>query len=180
MSELTVTVLRLGLLVLLWVFVLFVAGVLRTDLFGTRVVNRRPAKPKKERRGRRRAKGGGSHGYGPNAAGAPAAAAQSRPQRNPRIPTHLVLTSGPLTGTSLPLREAGVLIGRNPECALVLDDEFASGRHARIIRGQDGWYVEDLGSTNGTFLGQYRVGDPVPVETGASIRIGRTVIELRN
>ena len=40
--------------------------------------------------------------------------------------------------------------------------------------------VEDLGSTNGTFLGQYRVGDPVPVETGTSIRIGRTVIELRN
>ncbi|GAA8843805.1 FHA domain-containing protein [Helicobacter pylori] len=166
MSELTVTVLRLGLLVLLWVFVLSVASVLRTDLFGTRVVNRRPAPPKKA--GRRGAKGA-----------APVAEAP-RPPRNPRTPTHLVLTTGPLTGTSLPLRESGVLIGRNPECALVLDDEFASGRHARIIRGEDGWYVEDLGSTNGTFLGQYRVGDPVPVETGTSIRIGRTVIELRN
>lgn len=175
MSELTVTVLRLGLLVLLWVFVLFVAGVLRTDLFGTRVVNRRPAKPKKSRRGRRGK--GGNHAAPATPSQAPAPA---RPQRDPRQPTHLVLTSGPLTGTSLPLREAGVLIGRNPECALVLDDEFASGRHARIIRGQDGWYVEDLGSTNGTFLGQYRVGDPVPVETGTSIRIGRTVIELRN
>ena len=151
------TVLRLGLLVLLWVFVLSVASVLRTDLFGTRVVNRRPAPPKKR-----------------------AADAPPRPARNPRVPTHLVLTTGPLTGTSLPLRDSGVLIGRNPECALVLDDEFASGRHARIIRGEDGWYVEDLGSTNGTFLGQYRVGDPVPVETGTSIRIGRTVIELRN
>ncbi|MFX4286421.1 FHA domain-containing protein FhaB/FipA [Janibacter sp. G349] len=166
MSELTVTVLRLGLLVLLWVFVLSVASVLRTDLFGTRVVNRRPAPPKKA--GRRGAKG------------AAPVAETPRPPRNPRTPTHLVLTTGPLTGTSLPLRESGVLIGRNPECALVLDDEFASGRHARIIRGEDGWYVEDLGSTNGTFLGQYRVGDPVPVETGTSIRIGRTVIELRN
>lgn len=173
MSELTVTVLRLGLLVLLWVFVLFVAGVLRTDLFGTRVVNRRPSKPKKGRRSRRGKRGN-------HAAPATPAAPPARPQRNPRTPTHLVLTSGPLTGTSLPLRESGVLIGRNPECALVLDDEFASGRHARIIPGQDGWYVEDLGSTNGTFLGQYRVGDPVPVETGTSIRIGRTVIELRN
>lgn len=172
MSELTVTVLRLGLLVLLWVFVLFVARVLRTDLFGTRVVNRRPAKPKKARRSLR-----GSADTG--GAEAPVATTP-RPTRNPRTPTHLVLTTGPLTGTSLPLRESGVLIGRNPECALVLDDEFASGRHARIIRGQDGWYVEDLGSTNGTFLGQYRVGDPVPVETGTSIRIGRTVIELRN
>ena len=161
MSELTVTVLRLGLLVLLWVFVLSVASVLRTDLFGTRVVNRRPAPPKK-----------GKHDKDKSA---PRPAA-----RNPRVPTHLVLTTGPLTGTSLPLRESGVLIGRNPECSLVLDDEFASGRHARVIRGEDGWYVEDLGSTNGTFLGQYRVGDPVPVETGAAIRIGRTVIELRN
>ncbi|UTT66169.1 FHA domain-containing protein [Janibacter sp. CX7] len=166
MSELTVTVLRLGLLVLLWVFVLSVASVLRTDLFGTRVVNRRPAPPKKA--ARRGAKGAAPVSETP------------RPPRNPRTPTHLVLTTGPLTGTSLPLRESGVLIGRNPECALVLDDEFASGRHARIIRGEDGWYVEDLGSTNGTFLGQYRVGDPVPVETGTSIRIGRTVIELRN
>lgn len=164
MSELTVTVLRLGLLVLLWVFVLSVASVLRTDLFGTRVVNRRPAPAKK-------AKPKGRRGAG---AGTP------RPARNPRVPTHLVLTTGPLTGTSLPLRDSGVLIGRNPECSLVLDDEFASGRHARIIRAEDGWYVEDLGSTNGTFLGQYRVGDPVPVETGTAIRIGRTVIELRN
>lgn len=166
MSELTVTVLRLGLLVLLWVFVLSVASVLRTDLFGTRVVNRRPAPPKKAARASRSKEA--------------VEATTPRPPRNPRTPTHLVLTTGPLTGTSLPLRDSGVLIGRNPECALVLDDEFASGRHARIIRGEDGWYVEDLGSTNGTFLGQYRVGDPVPVETGTSIRIGRTVIELRN
>ncbi|MBA4085669.1 FHA domain-containing protein [Janibacter terrae] len=166
MSELTVTVLRLGLLVLLWVFVLSVASVLRTDLFGTRVVNRRPAPPKKEGRRASRSEAG--------------AEAPRRAPRNPRTPTHLVLTTGPLTGTSLPLRDSGVLIGRNPECALVLDDEFASGRHARIIRAEDGWYVEDLGSTNGTFLGQYRVGDPVPVETGTAIRIGRTVIELRN
>lgn len=165
MSELTVTVLRLGLLVLLWVFVLSIASVLRTDLFGTRVVNRRPAPAKKKPKRRR------------DATGAPA---NRRPPRNPRVPTHLVLTTGPLTGTSLPLRDSGVLIGRNPECSLVLDDEFASGRHARIIRAEDGWYVEDLGSTNGTFLGQYRVGDPVPVETGTAIRIGRTVIELRN
>ena len=128
-----------------------------------RVVNRRPAAPKKANR----------------AAAAPEATTP-RPQRNPRVPTQIVLTTGPLTGTSLPLRDSGVLIGRNPECTLVLDDEFASGRHARILRAEDGWYVEDLGSTNGTFVGQYRVGDPVPVETGTAIRIGRTVIELRS
>ena len=163
MSELTVTVLRLGLLVLLWVFVLFVASVLRSDLYGTRVVTRRPPQAK-----------GGRFGRQPTAPAEPQPAA-----RAPRLPTKLVVTTGPLTGTSLPLRDSGMLIGRNPECDLVLGDEFASGRHARILRARDGWYVEDLGSTNGTYVGQYRVGDPVPLQTGGQVRIGRTVIELR-
>ncbi len=168
MSELTVTVLRLGLLLPLWAFVLSLAGVLRSDLYGTRVINRKSAAERQRRSlpWRRQE---------PEGEGRPQA-----PRRAPRTPTHLVITTGPLTGTSLPLREAGVLVGRNPECTLVLDDDFASGRHARIIRGDDGWYVEDLGSTNGTFLGTYRVGDAVPVETGTRIRIGRTVIELRS
>ncbi|WP_370891307.1 FHA domain-containing protein [Janibacter sp. GXQ6167] len=162
MSELTVTVLRLGLLLLLWIFVMSLAGVLRTDLYGTKVISRSGGgrrETRKERKARR---------------------AEEAPRRDPKIPNHLVITNGPLTGTHLPLREPGVLIGRNPECTLVLDDDFASGRHARIVRGDDGWYVEDLGSTNGTYLGQYRVGEAVPMETGQSIRIGRTVIELRN
>ena len=90
-----------------------------------------------------------------------------------------MLTTGPLTGTSLPLRDAGVLIGRNPECALVLDDEFASGRHARILRAEDGWYVEDLGSTNGTYLDRSKVTTAVRVPLSTPIRIGKTVIELR-
>lgn len=160
MSELTVTVLRLGLLVLLWGFVLSLAGVLRSDLYGTRVINRSaPAGS-----GQTRAKG----------------AKPALPRRNPKIPTHLVVTSGPLAGTRLPLRDKGVLIGRNPECSLVLDDDFASGRHARIIRGEDGWYVEDLGSTNGTFIGQFRVGEAIPIEAGTTARIGKTLLELRS
>ncbi len=166
MSELTVTVLRLGLLVLLWVFVLSVASVLRSDLYGTRVVTRRPLGAKG---GRRRLRQKQPEPETPRPA-----------PRAGRLPSKLVITTGPLTGTSLPLRDSGMLIGRNPECDLVLDDEFASGRHARILRARDGWYVEDLGSTNGTFVGQYRVGDPVPLQTGGQVRIGRTVIELRN
>ena len=160
MSELTVTVLRLGLLVLLWAFVLSLAGVLRSDLYGTRVINR----------------------SGPSSAGNGRAKGNkvASPRRNPRTPTHLVVTSGTLTGTRLPLRDKGVLIGRNPECSLVLDDDFASGRHARIIRGEDGWFVEDLGSTNGTFIGQFRVGEAIPVEAGTTVRIGKTLLELRS
>lgn len=169
MSELTVTILRLGLLVLLWFFVLSVAGVLRGDLYGTRVVDRHGRRTDRDRRG---------SPLRPRRDGAAEPAPQQ--QRNPRTPTHLVVTTGPLAGTSLPLRGNGLLIGRNPECNLEVSDDFASGKHARIIRGDDGWYVEDLGSTNGTFIGQYRVGEAVPVEAGTTIRIGKTHIELRN
>jgi pSer/pThr/pTyr-binding forkhead associated (FHA) protein len=89
------------------------------------------------------------------------------------------VTEGALSGTTLPLRESGTVIGRNPESALVLEDDFASGRHARIFKREDGWYVEDLGSTNGTFLNGQRLTGAARVEAGASLRIGKTVVELR-
>ena len=62
---------------------------------------------------------------------------------------------------------------------VLLDDDFASGRHARIYHRDNAWFVEDLGSTNGTFLGSERLTTPVRVETGTTLRIGKTVIELR-
>ena len=164
MSELTLTIIRLGLLVLLWIFVFSVVGVLRGDLYGTRVVSRTARKPAPAAR-----RGDGQ--------GAP----QKRPKRQPHstAPRTLVVTGGALTGTSLPLREAGTIIGRNPECALVLEDDFASGRHARIFHRDGAWFVEDLGSTNGTFVGTERLTGPVRVEAGSTLRIGKTVIELR-
>lgn len=165
MSELTLTIIRLGLLVLLWIFVFSVVGVLRGDLYGTRVVSRTPRKPAPARQ----------------PANGPVATPQKRPKRQPHstAPRTLVVTGGALTGTSLPLREAGTIIGRNPECALVLDDDFASGRHARIFHRDNAWFVEDLGSTNGTFVGTERLTGPVRVEAGSTLRIGKTVIELR-
>jgi pSer/pThr/pTyr-binding forkhead associated (FHA) protein len=91
----------------------------------------------------------------------------------------LTVTEGSLTGTTLSLKEAGVLLGRNPECTLILDDDFASGRHARIFRRDGTWFVEDLGSTNGTFLGSAKLTKPMLVEVGSTLRIGKTVFELR-
>jgi hypothetical protein len=166
MSELTLTVLRLGLLVLLWVFVFSVVGVLRGDLYGTRVkrrsapAQRGAATPRPAERRRTGPRGGG------------------RGAR--RGPTRLVVTAGPLAGTTLPLRPAGTLIGRSPECALVLDDDYASGRHARIHQADDGtWLVEDLRSTNGTYLGATRLTEPREVVAGSVLRIGQTVLELQ-
>lgn len=175
MSELTITLMRLGLLVALWAFVIAVVGVLRGDLYGTQVTSRRPA-PARNPTPRPVARG----------ASPAAVPAEQRPvgrrftaRSTDREPTHLRVTSGPLAGSSLPLRESGTLVGRSPESALVLEDDFASGRHARIYRGPDGWVVEDLGSTNGTFIGQQRLDAPTPVTAGTEIRFGTTVVELR-
>ncbi|MEO8555650.1 MAG: FHA domain-containing protein [Actinomycetota bacterium] len=170
MSELTLTVIRIGLVALLWLFVFSVVGVLRGDLYGTRVLTRRQQKPARRAEREPVAK--------------PSQAKQSvTPSRarssNKRTPTSLTVTEGSLAGTTVSLKEAGVLLGRNPECTLVLDDDFASGRHARIFRRDAGWFVEDLGSTNGTYLGSGKLTQPMPVEVGSTLRIGKTVFELR-
>jgi pSer/pThr/pTyr-binding forkhead associated (FHA) protein len=169
MSELTLTVIRLGLLALLWIFVFSVVGVLRGDLYGTRVLTRNrsssPRRPARE-----------------PVATASAAARSATPLTRAsakRVPTTLSVTEGSLAGTTLSMTDSGVLLGRNPECTLVLDDDFASGRHARIFRRDAGWFVEDLGSTNGTFLGSNRLTEPMPVEVGSTLRIGKTIFELR-
>lgn len=161
MSELTLTVVRLGLLVLLWLFVFSIVGVLRGDLYGTRIVQR---------------SGGGGR---PTIRPVSNAALIHRPSRSRRGPTALTVVEGALRGTTVPLKESGVLLGRNPECSLVLDDEYASGRHARVFRSEAGWFVEDLGSTNGTYVAGERLTAPRPVDEGTQLRIGTTVLELR-
>ena len=168
MSELTLTVMRLGLLVLMWFFVFAVVGVLRGDLYGTRVKRRAAAPARPPRAVPRR-----------HPRARPARTARRAPAAR-KGPTKLSVTAGPLAGTTLPLRPAGTLIGRSPECALVLDDDYASGRHARIFQDDDGtWKVEDLRSTNGTFLGATRLTEPREVAVGSVLRIGQTVVELQ-
>lgn len=154
MGELTLNLLRIGVVVLLWAFVFSVVGALRGDLYGTRVVSRNagPVRPRESR-------------------------AERRQRRN--NPTHLVVTEGRLRGTSVPLHESGVLIGRNPECSLVLTDDYASGRHLRIYPGSDAWYADDLGSTNGTEVNGRKITTGERLDDGAQIRIGQTVLELR-
>lgn len=182
MSELTLTLLRLGLLALLWVFILSVVGVLRTDIYGT-TVSRRAQRKALRRRDKEDRAAQRAPARAPAPAPLPAATESASPRdragRRSRVPSTITVTEGPLTGTSLPLRGNGVLIGRNPECTLVLDDDYASGRHCRFFPGIEGWLVEDLGSTNGTFLGPDRLTSPRPVEVGSSVRIGKTVLELR-
>ena len=89
------------------------------------------------------------------------------------------MTGGPLSGTTLPLTEQQITIGRSNDATLVLNDDYASSRHARLFPQDGQWIVEDLGSTNGTYLDRQKVAQPTPVPTGVPIRIGKTVLELR-
>ncbi len=158
-SELIVTLLRYGFLILLWLMVISVVGAIRRDL----VVGSR------------------------NRTGTPSA---RQIRRNPalekqvpapaRVPARqVVVTEGPLRGTTLDLASSPILLGRAQEATLVLDDDYASGRHARLFPQGSRWFIEDLGSTNGTFLGGSQLTRALPVEPGVPIRIGKTVLELR-
>ncbi|MFD7555747.1 FHA domain-containing protein [Streptomyces sp. NPDC059072] len=165
MSELTLTVMRLGFLAVLWLFVIVAVQVIRSDLFGTRVTQR----------GSRR---GGNTGAPAQSGGRQAAPPQQRQRRG--APTKLVVSEGTLTGTTVALAGQTITLGRAHDSTIVLDDDYASSRHARIYPDRDGqWIVEDLGSTNGTYLDRTRLTTPTPIPPGAPIRIGKTVIELR-
>jgi pSer/pThr/pTyr-binding forkhead associated (FHA) protein len=72
-----------------------------------------------------------------------------------------------------------MLVGRAPECEIRVTDTYASQQHARLFGRQGGWYVEDLGSTNGTFVNDQRLAAPAMVQPGDRIRVGTTMLELK-
>ncbi|MEU6394240.1 FHA domain-containing protein [Streptomyces sp. NPDC046939] len=170
MSELTLTVMRLGFLAVLWLFVIVAVQVIRSDLFGTRVTQRGARRDSTR-----------SQQTARQAATPPAPQRQQGGGRQRRgAPTKLVVSEGTLTGTTVALQGQTITLGRAHDSTIVLDDDYASSRHARIYPDRDGqWIVEDLGSTNGTYLDRTRLTTPTPVPLGAPIRIGKTVIELR-
>jgi pSer/pThr/pTyr-binding forkhead associated (FHA) protein len=151
-SALVVALVKYGLLALLWLFVIAAVRTIRTDLWGSSRAPRPAA------------------AQAPRQSGKPAKRSSAR---------RLVVTAGALAGTTISLGEAPVTLGRADDSTLVLTDDYASSRHARLVPGDDAWLVEDLGSTNGTYLGTNKVTRPTPVPLGQPIRIGKTVLELR-
>ena len=166
MSELTLTLLRLAFLVGLWLFVLFTVLALRRDLRAPREA--RPARLDLS---------------GPE----PERARQPRPVKAPKQPkkskntvgTALLVEEGPLAGTVILLGTEQVTIGRAPDSTLIADDDYVSSRHARIYPSEGVWMVEDLGSTNGTWLDRSRITSPAVLNPGVPVRIGRTVVKLQ-
>ncbi|MFI7483599.1 FHA domain-containing protein [Kocuria sp. M1R5S2] len=163
MSELTITLLRFGFLALLWIFIFSIVASQGRDLA---VGGKLPGARSRADRRDPPATGPG------RPAGGPPPAQRSRPQT-------LVVLEGPLRGRSYPLGDAPVLLGRSPEVTVPLGDDYASGRHARLFPQGSRWFLEDLGSTNGTFVGGARLTRAVPLEPGTAFRVGKTVLELR-
>ena len=160
MSELALTLVRLGFLTLLWVFVLVTVLVLRRDL-------RQPADARPVGRERRAAKA-------PRPPKPPKVAKQAKVKGS-----RLVVIEGPLNGTIVPLGNVQITIGRAPDSTLVIDDDYASSRHARIYPSEGSWVVEDLGSTNGTWIDRTRITSPTVLPVGAPLRVGRTTLQIQ-
>ncbi|MEV4348123.1 FHA domain-containing protein [Actinoplanes sp. NPDC049596] len=161
MPEFVLTVARFGFLILLWIFVFTVVGVIRKDLFAGVRSKGIVASPR---------------GVGGTVPSAPPPAKAARSGKAAR---QLLVTAGQLNGTRITLSEAPITIGRAGDSTLVITDDFASTRHARLVPQDGQWFVEDLGSTNGTYLGHDKVSGLTFVPLGVPIRIGRTSLELR-
>ena len=161
MSELTLFLIRIAYLAILWIFVLSAISVIRSDMFGARV-------PEAAR--------GGARAPGP---GASPPRPPSRPAKRRGSPTHVLVVEGGNAGERAELDQAPILIGRGTDAAIRLDDDYVSTRHARIAASGDQWFVEDLGSTNGTYIGSARITQPTTLTLGTQVRIGKTILELR-
>ena len=160
MSELTLVLIRFAYLAILWIFVLSCISVIRSDMFGARLPRQAGGRgaARQERRAKQKSK-------------------PARPRRG--VPTQVVIVEGGNQGETVSLDEAPLLIGRGSDAAIRLDDDYVSTRHARIASSGDTWFVEDLGSTNGTYVGSSRISQPTALQLGTQIRIGKTILELR-
>ncbi len=153
MPEVVYLVIKLTFVALLWLFVLLAVRAVRLDLFP-----RRPPRPSRP-------------------AAPPRIARPSKPRG--KAPSRLLVTEGSLAGTMITLGAAPITVGRAPDSTIVLTDDYASNRHARLLPRDGQWLVEDLGSTNGTYLDRTRVTEPTVVPIGTAVRVGKTFLELR-
>jgi FHA domain len=100
----------------------------------------------------------------------------ARPHRSAHPQLRVVEPAG-LRGRAFPLDDE-ITLGRAAGCQVPLEDAYASQVHARVFERDGHWYVEDLGSTNGTYLNRRRVAGPMVIKRHDQLQIGNTVLEL--
>jgi pSer/pThr/pTyr-binding forkhead associated (FHA) protein len=181
MSELTLLVLQLGFLLLLWVFVFAIVYSLRSDLFGQRVRKLQPDAAA--------AAPAPAAAFPTAAPASPSAVTSAHPAAPASGPggetastenaTRLVITSGQKAGAEFPLGRDEITIGRSSDSAIIIRDDYTSTHHARLMLWNGRWMLQDLDSTNGTFLNGSRVTVPTPIPLGATVKVGATTFELR-
>ncbi|MET4637905.1 FHA domain-containing protein [Mycetocola sp. 2940] len=178
MSELTLLVLRIGFLLLLWLFVFAIVYALRSDIFG---------------HGPRKTQAAQAAQPAPRAAPPPAPPVLPTRTAPPVLPpsgrknekatinnvSRLVITAGPKEGLEVSLGRDPLTIGRAPDSGLVIRDDFTSTHHAKLLLWNEDWMIQDLDSTNGTFLGGKRISSPTQITLGTPIKVGATSFELR-
>jgi hypothetical protein len=137
MSELALFLVRTGFVVVLWIFIFNIISVIRADLFGQKVVSRVASA---------NAPQVVSAPIAPNAPGSLVM------EPNGSNATKLVIVEGDRTGHNIALDRRELTIGRAEDSDLIVDDEFASTHHAKLVLINNDWLIQDLNSTNGTFL----------------------------
>ena len=159
MSEIALTVIKVVYLALLWLFILSAVSVIRSDLFGRTVRASDESQPQELETPR------------------------APPRRNKRQrgePRVFMISQGNQAGLSADLAGGVIMIGRGADCQLILEDDYVSTRHARVVSTPDGIYVEDLGSTNGTYVNGQRITAPTTITLADTVRIGKTILKLES
>jgi len=148
MGDVAFSVVKVGFVALLWVFVLIIGNIIRTDVFAKSHHSDTEAAPNPKRRGRK---------------------------QDDRA--RLVVVAGSGVGDSVPLT-GDITLGRAGDCTMDIEDDFASGHHARLYRDDQSWIIADTGSTNGTYINGVHIARATRVGEGDIIRIGRTQLKI--
>jgi len=157
----------------LWLFVLSIISIIRADLFSERVLSKVVEKnlPTSVSSPTTGLTNVGNFSPAPGSATIVSAISET--------PATLVVIDGPLQGLEMVLDRKEIRIGRAPNNEFVIEDDYASSQHARLQRNDEGWILQDLNSTNGTYVDGARIGAPVLIKQEMQIRIGKTIFELR-
>ena len=157
MSEIAFLIIKVVFLALLWLFILSAVSVIRSDLFGKTVRASDQPQPQELE------------------TPPPPPRKAKRQRGQPRV---FMITQGNQAGLSADLAGGVIMIGRGSDCQLILDDDYVSTRHARVVGSPNGIYVEDLGSTNGTYVNGQRITAPTTITLADTVRIGKAMMRL--